>query len=743
MKKSTFKRRMIAMITVFAIMIAGFSVSGQSNEDSVFKKVDSSENFATIYNNTLKLSVDADDGDITVTDLRNNREYVSTSQEGVENNWVTGPSRLAFLSQVSIDVIDDLGSLSTVHSYNGAVKNDGFTLYRSKDALCAEYKFEDEGICLSVEYRLDNDRIIVDIPTNKISVKGEYELADINILPYFGAATPQDDGQLLVPSGSGALIDFNNEKGQYGEFSQKVYGNDAMDLMDYRTEQGELILFPMYSMMYKNSDSAFVAYVENGAALATLKASASSLSSALTTASFQFNYHPYTLVNPLNTDSQSVKYNQLTRERADIDSFTLSYQFFNKNQSYFDIAQHVRNRMIRSGVAESKDALANKLYIDVLMGVNKTVYTLGIPHKTCYPLTTLSQASEIAKSFSELPVVMILKGIDSDGAYGGKIDTSFSVNKKIGSKKEYIDLEKSLKQNGGALYSVVNTTEYTKSAFGFSKLFNAARSVTGKNIMLYRYRFGDGQKNIEIEPLNLLNINKIEKGVNKFIKSAIKNKVSAVAPLSFSNSPYTCNTKSGDRNQMLTTFKSSLKAYKNAQMKLLLESPVDALVEYADDIHALPINSGRHKIFDNEIPFVQLVLNGLRNYSTPALNCDDSNVVILKALESGSSLAVSLYASEFDDIYDTPLKKYVSSEYLLQKERLKECIKEYSSVIEEFKNCKIVAHTVLSENVNAAEYSNGKKVIVNFGNTDYEYNSQRVAARSYIVTEGSEGDSDA
>lgn len=735
MKQYIYKICAVIVVASFLMLISNIQIAGQTQKNQ-FQKVELSDEKATLQNEKLTLTVDADDGDVVVTDRRNNKQYFSTSDVAVENEWVIGPSRLAFLSQIGINVIDEWGSLTTVYSYNGCVNEDGFTLYKSDNAISAQYIFANEGIRVCVEYRLDGDKLIVDVPTDKIAVRGKYKLADINVLPFFGAATKQDEGELLIPSGSGAIIEFNNNKGKYGEFSQKVYGNDAMDLMDYKTEQGELILFPMYAMMFDNQKAAFMTYVENGAALATLKAKASDDESSLTTAYFSFNYHPYTLVNPLNTDSQSVKYNQLTRNKANVKNFTLSYSFYDQSKGYFDIANEVKERLKNSGVSETEDALSAKLYIEMLMGVNKTVYTAGLPHKTCYPLTTLQEASKIADEFDEMPIVMILKGVDSDGAYGGKIDTKFSINSKIGNKKEYYALEEKLKESGGSLYSVTNPTEYTKSSFGFSKLFNAARSVTGKNIKLYRYRYGDGQENTEIEPLNLLNYNKILKGVNKFIKSAKKNKITAVAPLSISNSPYTCNNGTGDRNQVFNNFKNSLKAYDEADINLLLTAPADEFVEYADNIYALPVRSGRHKIFDEDIPFVQLVLNGLRNYSTPALNIEDGNLVLLKSLESGSSPALSLYAAEYTDIYDTPLRNYVSSEYSVQRESLSNQVYEYRTVTEEFSNSKIVGHTVLSENVHAAKYSNGKTVVVNFSNKDYKYESKIIAANSYLVISG-------
>lgn len=728
-------KRFLSLLVLMAFLICGCNNSSGNLSTSNIEttKFILSEDDATLKNEYLELSVNSRNGDLTIRDLKNGKEYYSTSPKADENDWVMGPMRMAFKSQIAINIIDKYGELSTVYGFSGAVREDGFRLLVADDAICAEYKFVNEKIKLSVEYRLKDNRLVVDIPTSKIYEKGDYSLADINVLPFFAAATPEDTGSLLVPSGSGAVIDFNNTKGDYGEFKQKIYGDDPLDLKEYKTEQGQIILFPMYSMTYENSDSSLLAYIEDGAALATLNAAAAGADSQLTTASFSFNYHPYTLVNPLNTSSQQVKYNRLTQSAAKVEKFSLSYEFFDEAKDYFSIANEVKKRLLSQGVTKDENATDNKLYLELLMGVKKTVYSMGIPRNICYPLTTISEAEKIAEDFDNQSIVMILNGIDNDGVYGGKIDTSFKIDSNIGNKKQYNVLFEKLVKNSGNLYFVANSTEFTRSKISYSLLFDAIRSVTGKNIKCYRYRLGDGQLNSEFEAINLLSHAKISKSVASIIDSAKKNGVKSVAPLTLSNSPYTSNEEYGDRENVTDKFEESLSNYKSSGLDILLSSPIDRFVKYSDNLYSLPVSSSKHKIFDRDIPFVQMVLNGIKNYSIPAVNSDNGKFMFLKALESGSSLAYSLYDGDYNDIYDTPINYYNSSQYDILCDSIKEQVAEYQNIMNELKGAEIVGYTVISNNLRTTQYSNNKTLMINLGTENIITEGYEIPAESYLI----------
>ena len=107
------------------------------------------------------------------------------------------------------------------------------------------YYFEDMEVGFSIQYHLTEDGFTVTVPFEDFIERIEegrtaadrgtvsyWGVRSISILPYFGAAGLEDSGYMLIPDGSGALINFNNQKASYGAYSQNVYGRDPVLLLD-------------------------------------------------------------------------------------------------------------------------------------------------------------------------------------------------------------------------------------------------------------------------------------------------------------------------------------------------------------------------------------------------------------------------------------------------------------------------------------------------------------------------------
>ena len=73
---------------------------------------------------------------------------------------------------------------------------------------------------IPIEYRLEEDSLVVTVPTEDVVYPLEVEspdgelvtmpLAAITVLPYFGAAGENEEGYIFVPDGSGAIMMLNN-----------------------------------------------------------------------------------------------------------------------------------------------------------------------------------------------------------------------------------------------------------------------------------------------------------------------------------------------------------------------------------------------------------------------------------------------------------------------------------------------------------------------------------------------------
>lgn len=67
---------------------------------------------------------------------------------------------------------------------------------------------------IPIEYTLRDDSLKVTIGADRIEEVGGIQIGTIDLLPFFGAGSMEDSGYLFVPSGSGAIIQFNNGKEQ-------------------------------------------------------------------------------------------------------------------------------------------------------------------------------------------------------------------------------------------------------------------------------------------------------------------------------------------------------------------------------------------------------------------------------------------------------------------------------------------------------------------------------------------------
>ncbi|MDR0553356.1 MAG: DUF5696 domain-containing protein, partial [Treponema sp.] len=79
---------------------------------------------------------------------------------------------------------------------------------------------------VTLRYELDGPSLLVSVPFDRIAYRKEYPLTHLNLLPYFGAGGREDEGYLVVPDGSGALIDFNNGRQNQNPYISPVYGWD-------------------------------------------------------------------------------------------------------------------------------------------------------------------------------------------------------------------------------------------------------------------------------------------------------------------------------------------------------------------------------------------------------------------------------------------------------------------------------------------------------------------------------------
>lgn len=77
---------------------------------------------------------------------------------------------------------------------------------------------------VGIEYTLTDDGLKVTLPANSIKEQGSFQIASIEILPYMTTAKRGNEGYMVIPDGSGAVMNFDNDKLEYGAYSKRVFG---------------------------------------------------------------------------------------------------------------------------------------------------------------------------------------------------------------------------------------------------------------------------------------------------------------------------------------------------------------------------------------------------------------------------------------------------------------------------------------------------------------------------------------
>ncbi|MCM1225657.1 MAG: DUF5696 domain-containing protein, partial [Lachnospiraceae bacterium] len=198
---------------------------------------------------------------------------------------------------------------------------------------------------VTLEYRLDGDTLVAVIDPEKIEYDTEnYYLVDVELLKFFGAAGPDEEGYIFVPDGSGALINLNNGKSN-NTYIASVYGQDITNAFNNRTkseiDQAVTVRMPVYGL--KTGDKAWFATIEGSAAMADINAETAGRTNSYNNVYAGFAYlttGPISLGDiigsqsfqmysqPIFTENYQVRFNFLHGEDANYAGMARCYQAY-------------------------------------------------------------------------------------------------------------------------------------------------------------------------------------------------------------------------------------------------------------------------------------------------------------------------------------------------------------------------------------------------------------------------------
>ncbi len=638
--------------------------------------------------------------------------------------WSTVPSGYsgtssAVRSTININIMDTTSmKQDMVRGYTGTASNNRIASEKIENGIKVTYYFDNYQISVPVEYTLRNDSLKASVKTAEVVEGGNYIIVSIELAPYLcSTENTAENGQLFVPTGSGAIMNVQSDADSTRKYIGVVYGDDASRILPEKPIDNQQIYMPVFGAV--SGQNALLAIIEGASETAAINAEAGNSRTEWSCIYPTFYLRGY---DTFATTEWIWSYQDLNYMSEDVIDTVISigyYPLYDEDANYNGMAKCYKNYLNKNKQLKKSSVDAKPYSLSIVGGALKTVATGGFPHNVTSVTTTFGGAKSIVEDASKTigikPSVQML-GYGNNGLDIGKIAGGYKFKSNFGGKKAQKALEDYCKKNKIDIYTDFDVIRYNQSGGGFNATFSASKSATLRvaESFLINTPLRDFNNDTAYR---FLKKSAIPTAINKLTKKAKKLNVSGISLSSLSSVAYSDfrENKYGVKGKMSDIAQNAISTVKKSGHSVAVSNANAYAAAYADVIYNAPLTNGDYDVFDMWIPFYQMVFSGSKPIYSSYINLEDnSNVATLRALASGSGLGFAVI-----DKYDIDLS--VSNTFALygtvykdNKQFIKDTVKTYEDYYKKIKGASIVSYTMLEGNVSLTEFSNGVKIYVNY-----------------------------
>lgn len=698
-------------------------------------------------NDNLALYVNESTGNFAVKTKSTGYCWWSSPYDA-DNDPVANNSKKANLKSAilmdTVKVTDTESPDTSVNSFKNCIDRGDFTIEKIENGFKMIFEFKNEGITLPYTITIGEDWFeaailvdeIVELEHEGINTESIRSIVNLSLLQNLGAAYSDEEGYIITPDGSGAVINFNNGKRSSTEYTQKIYGKDlaiSQDMAPAKTEQAYL---PIMGIV--KPDNALLAVVTEGAAYATARASvAGQKATSYNNAWFDFALRSTDsyFMGQSNTALEAYEIAHIPESRLSVRYYPIAKQ----GASYVDVALRYQQYLVDEKGLEKKTEDGNiPFYLDIYGGTVKQQSVLGFPVSLETAATTYEQAKEIVTAFNDRGVDNMIITYEDFNKAGitSRISNKVEYSGTLGGKSKFQLLKDYCTGIGATLVPSVDLMEYERSGNGYSKTGASAIRVTKAYATQSEYEraFGtphDTRANWYIMTPAYF-VRAYTDIVNSYVKEGM-NAISVAGGTSTLYSDFTGNAgKNTSRQQAVANLQAGYQIIKDNGLTFVTSACNDYAIPYADHIRNVPLYSSNFDIYDYDIPLYQIVLHGYVPYTTKAKNASSgAEELFLLSVATGTPLHYEvMYESpnEFTDSkYDTLFYTFyegwldvATGEYKLTQDHMKGLADE---TITDFK--------YVEEDIVESTFSDGTVIRADLENFKLEINGTEVNLADY------------
>jgi len=689
-----------------------------------------------LSNDKFKLFIDEATGNVRVVSKQTGTEWLGAPQVPSTlppNNkkFVDSPLHLRYTEGSDITTTYSLKDSTTTTSY----KVEG-------DQVVLDINFGAEGIAVQMIYTLTDRGLQLDIPFESIVESGSARLTSLEPLPFFNGALETDEGAMLIPDGSGALLNFRTNHEQYLKgYSEYIYGNDTTfishthDMLSAEGKRGntirESIALPVFGI-YRNGVGSMT-IVQDGQYEAKINANPAGIRAIpVYRSAVEFMYRKNDIIfignsgmipyfqGTMIAGDRSAQYVLLEKEEANYVGMAKAYR------SYLQEEQGV------TPVANQAPNLSLKLFGGILRE--------EIIGDTFIKLTTFKQAEEIIESLKELGVANIVatyEGWTKNGVYGAQ--PQHKVARQLGGKSGLKKLTAFAEEQGVPLYLRANYVKPFEATGKYSERKDAVRGMDRELLVATMYWPSDRWTK------NYLTLHylKPEQALNKYLKKQVDDL--AALGIDGLQLQYMGELIYSDEDKASITDRSVAANAWIESMRLVKEEVGSVAVEYGnayalglvDRIEDVPLFHSNYIYTDEAVPFYQLVVHGLVPYYAGPINLrEDAEVEYLKAIEYGALPSAELTGELSSKLHRTAETRLFSSYAGDWTAQIAEEYAELLPLYDAIAGQQMTNHERLAPKVFRTSYANGTAVIVNYSNEAVTVDGVTVDSMNYTWSKG-------
>lgn len=719
-------RKLFALIlTILLIVSNSLFVTAEVDEAEKEEPLNSqiSESFTLIEENeNLALYVDIGTANIAILEKKSKEVWKAFRDDLV-----------ASLNDSSASLLDiSYSGANNLLMKAGTNSNSFFEIRRIKNGCKFIFDFETKEASFKVPFKvlLHNDFLEVTLLYDEVKESGGGQIADISLLPNWGAGSATEDGYVFIPDGSGAIINYSDAVSRTENYSADIYGNDpSQDLIYPKISDNEKIRLPVFGIRHNNC--AELSIIVNGDASATINAS---MANDMVMCNASFVYRESDLTGLQQSDGATRNMTILQSKHLDTNPTVYKYFLTGEDANYSGMARKYRQYIVektglKKGVKKSTPALS----IEAFGAVLEEKSFLGIPYKSTNVATKFSQLELLAKKLNEAGISDIkfyLYGF-LNGGFEGTTNVNMKYIDKLGGKKGFDSFSKSVgKEN---VYTVCDIGRSFGRSFDFFRSKDYMKCLNQTVVERHYYNLASEKWNKNLGAWKYYTVDMQKKLFSKLLKN-----LSNESNIVFANmgseimSDFTIK-ETFNREDYIEFLNQMLRKCDKKKVDVAFEGGNIYSVKYANSLYEIPLSSSGFAIESYDIPFYTMVFHGLIPLSSDSVNDrQDKDAFLLKAFEQGVSATWRVIGENPNKFKNTKLNFLYNSQMDYVFENAIAFAEDYNTVHSVLYDKQITDHTY-SGDLSITTYENGWKLVCNYGQEEVVYQDKVIDVTGYTL----------